>query len=128
MAGRQGHDACPLWNPPDSGEMTAGWAEQGLGEVISGYFGMGILEENGGNNREALRHENVDRSGQEGTSSRMSEKHGECPGGGQAGLVGMGVGKLWEPSRGSDEPSPRMSPVLSAWPLCVGLGKGGPGH
>lgn len=79
MGGRQGHDACPLWNPPDSGEMTAGWAEQGLGEVISGYFGMGILEENGGDNREALRHENVDRSGQEGTSSRMSEKHGGSP-------------------------------------------------
>lgn len=58
MAGKQGHDACPLWNPPDSGEMTAGWAEQGLGEVTSGYFGMGILVENGGDNREALRHEN----------------------------------------------------------------------
>lgn len=44
-AGKQGLDACLLWILPDSGEMTAGWAEQGLGGVASGYFGVGILVE-----------------------------------------------------------------------------------
>lgn len=71
----------------------------------------------------------MDGRGQDGTSGRMWEKHGECPGGGQPGhqrlllsqawLVGsleVGrpslasetsepecvLGALWEPSQGSD--------------------------